>query len=51
MIYSEEDMISNNPEGGWQPAGQVNPGVYIYMIKIIAEDGKEKIIAGDITVL
>jgi len=50
LLFSKENLNSNNPNDGWRPKGEVNSGVFVYMITI-KEEEKDKVIAGDITVL
>jgi len=50
LIYSQDNIRTNDANAGWQPEGKVNSGVFVYMITL-KENEEKKVIAGDITVL
>ncbi|MEO7175296.1 MAG: hypothetical protein ABIV51_05590, partial [Saprospiraceae bacterium] len=47
--FSGTDLLLNDSSVGWEPAGKVNPGVFVYMITYTIGT-KQKVIAGDVTV-
>ncbi len=50
LRYEADGLPANDPAQGWRPAGQVNPGVYTWMI-LFEENGRKRVLAGDVTVL
>ncbi|MEE9372040.1 MAG: hypothetical protein V3V00_03210 [Saprospiraceae bacterium] len=50
LLYNRSDLQINDSSQGWQPSGKYNPDVFVYKI-VYEENGKEKIILSDITVL
>lgn len=50
LRYEADDLLANDPTQGWRPSGEVNPGVYTWMI-LFEENGRKRVLAGDVTVL
>ena len=50
VMYSEENLLSNNPSQGWTPRDVVNPGVFVYLITYNF-NGEQVSVSGDVTVL
>ncbi len=50
LLFRANNLVANHEQQGWQPQGQVDPGVFVYLIRII-ENGIPKILSGDVTVL
>jgi hypothetical protein len=50
LRYQADGLRANDIGGGWQPGGRFQPGVYAWMI-IFEENGKKRVLAGDVTVL
>ncbi len=48
--YEADGLRANDPTQGWRPSGEVNPGVFAWMI-LFEENGKKRVLAGDVTVL
>jgi subtilisin-like proprotein convertase family protein len=54
MVFQRFDPQINNPEDGWNGQHQgkdLNPGVFVYMIKVKYVDGSSELFSGDITLI
>lgn len=50
LRYEADGLRANDPTQGWRPAGEVVTGVYTWMI-LFEENGRKRVLAGDVTVL
>ncbi|MEZ4956886.1 MAG: hypothetical protein R2825_25235 [Saprospiraceae bacterium] len=50
LRYEADGLRANDPTQGWRPDGGVDPGVFTWMV-LFNENGKKRVLAGDVTVL
>ncbi len=50
LRYSADGLQANDLSGGWEPGGRYQVGVYTWMI-LFEENGRKRVLAGDVTVL
>jgi|GEM_PF-2622017 len=50
LRFSGDGLRANDITGGWEPGGRFQQGVYTWMI-LFEENGKQRVLAGDVTVL
>ena len=54
ILYQQEDFPPNQTSEGWDGSfrGQpMNPGVYVYLVRVRLQNGEEKIFKGDVTLM
>lgn len=54
LLFEGKDFLPNIPESGWDGKDQgdwVNPGVFVYEVKVEFRDGTSDVILGDVSVL
>ena len=53
QVYADSDLLSKKSEGwnGRLTDQNIQPGVYIYVAKVVMSDGKERMFKGDIMIL
>lgn len=50
LRYQADGLRANDLSGGWEPGGRFQQGVYTWMI-VFEENGRKRVLAGDVTVL
>ncbi len=54
LLFENQDFVPNEPQFGWSGrarGGEVNPGVYVYVVEVEYFNGSSEIFSGDVTVL
>ena len=54
LVFEQSNFLPNDPANGWDgtvSGKDVEPGVFVYWVKVLTVDGQEEIITGDVTLI